>query len=167
MQTTLFTRDHQARIVKTNRTEENHEIDLKMNPGLATVVLQGTIGTGIIITTEKIEDFFQFPLPLQHLELTTEISATEEVNPVGIIEIGKEEDNIVAMIKHGMEELVNIEIMSWPIPSVFLLPIIEILLTVDIREATASSNIASLSLLPATPSPRGPRTSRSRRRVVV
>ena len=165
MQTTLFIRDHQARIVKTNRTEENHEIDQdlgkKMNPGLATVVLQGTwtIGTGIIITTEKKEDFLQFPLPLQHLELSTEISATEEINPLGIIEIGKEEDNIVAMINLGEEEL--------PIPSVFLLPIIEILLTVDRREATASRNIASLSLLPATLSPRDPRTSRSRRRVVV
>ena len=95
LQTSLLIEDHPARIVKTDQTEENPEIETrdqdlgkKVNPGIATVVLQGTIetlgtlGTDIIIITEKIEDFLQFPRPHQHLELTTEMSATEEVNPV-------------------------------------------------------------------------------------
>ena len=117
MQTSLLLviGDHPARIVKTDRTEENPEIETrdqdlgeKMIPGIATVVLQGT---DIIIITEKIEEFLQFPRHHQHQELITEISATEEVNPVGIIEIGKEEDNIVAMIQLGTEER-RLEIMA-------------------------------------------------------
>ena len=169
MQTSLFIGDHPARTVE--ETEENPEIETrdqdlgeKMIPGIATVVLQGT---DIIIITEKREEFLRFPRHHQHLELITEISATEGVNPVAIIEIGTEEDNmiklgteehrIVIMLKLGTEELTNIKIMSWPIPSVFLRPIIEILteetilcLTVDTWEATASSNIPSLSLPPVT-----------------
>ena len=85
---------------------------------------------------------------------------TEEHRTVGMNKLATEEHMTVGMMELG-EELANtnIGILPWPIPSVFLLPTIDIMmkktipfLAVEIPGAT--SNIPTLSLPPVTLSPR-------------
>ena len=88
-------------------------------------------------------------------------NGTEEHRIVVMIKLGTEEHLIVGMMKLGTEELTitNIIILPWPIPSVFLLPTIDIMmkktipfLAVEIPGVT--SNIPTLTLPPVTLSPR-------------
>ena len=86
---------------------------------------------------------------------------TEEHRTVGMNKLGIEEHTTVGMMELGTEELTNtnIRILPWPIPSVFLLPTIDIMmkktipfLAVEIPGVT--SNIPTLTLPPVTLSPR-------------
>ena len=86
---------------------------------------------------------------------------TEEHRTVGMNKLGIEEHTTVGIMELGTEELTNtnIRILPWPIPSVFLLPTIDIMmkktipfLAVEIPGVT--SNIPTLTLPPVTLSPR-------------
>ena len=87
-------------------------------------------------------------------------NGTEEHRIVVMIKLGTEEHLIVGMMKLGTEELTNtnIRILPWPIPSVFLLPTIDIMMKKTIPSPVvtpgATSNIPTLSLPPVTLSPR-------------